>query len=129
MAMPQFTMRQLLEAGIHFGHHTRRWNPKMKPYLFGVRNGVHIIDLTKTVPLLEAALLHAKERFAVALGNSPIAVFEQDLDLRYTWIHNPKLGYRAEDFLGKTDADLMDASCVPALEAIKRRVIMTGANG
>ena len=47
MAMPTFTMRQLLEAGVHFGHHTRRWNPKMKPYLFGVRNGVHIIDLTR----------------------------------------------------------------------------------
>ncbi len=46
MAMPTFTMRQLLEAGVHFGHHTRRWNPKMKPYLFGVRNGVHIIDLS-----------------------------------------------------------------------------------
>ena len=47
MAMPTFTMRQLLEAGVHFGHHTRRWNPKMAPYIFGVRNGVHIIDLTR----------------------------------------------------------------------------------
>jgi len=56
MTMPSFTMRQLLEAGVHFGHHTRRWNPKMKPYLFGVRNGVHIIDLTKTVPLLHRAM-------------------------------------------------------------------------
>ncbi len=56
MAMPSFTMRQLLEAGVHFGHHTRRWNPKMKPYLFGVRNGVHIIDLTKSVPLLHRAM-------------------------------------------------------------------------
>jgi small subunit ribosomal protein S2 len=61
MAMPQFTMRQLLEAGVHFGHHTRRWNPKMKPYLFGVRNGVHIIDLTKTVPLLEQALIQVRQ--------------------------------------------------------------------
>ncbi|WP_114391781.1 30S ribosomal protein S2 [Oleisolibacter albus] len=52
MAMPTFTMRQLLEAGVHFGHHTRRWNPKMAPYLFGVRNGVHIIDLEQTVPML-----------------------------------------------------------------------------
>src|SRR5262249_18172975 len=51
-----FTMRQLLEAGVHFGHHTRRWNPKMKPYIFGVRNGVHIIDLEQTVPMLYAAL-------------------------------------------------------------------------
>lgn len=52
MAMPTFTMRQLLEAGVHFGHHTRRWNPKMAPYLFGVRNGVHIIDLEQTVPMM-----------------------------------------------------------------------------
>lgn len=56
MAMPQFTMRQLLEAGVHFGHHTRRWNPKMRPFIFGVRNDVHIIDLQQTVPMLEAAL-------------------------------------------------------------------------
>ena len=56
MAMPIFSMRQLLEAGVHFGHHTRRWNPKMGPYLFGVRNGVHIIDLEQTVPMLHRAL-------------------------------------------------------------------------
>jgi small subunit ribosomal protein S2 len=49
-------MRQLLEAGVHFGHHTRRWNPQMAPYIFGVRNGVHIIDLEQTVPLLYRAL-------------------------------------------------------------------------
>lgn len=56
MAIPEFTMRQLLEAGVHFGHHTRRWNPEMAPYIFGVRNGVHIIDLEQTVPLLHRAL-------------------------------------------------------------------------
>ena len=56
MAMPEFTMRQLLEAGVHFGHHTRRWNPKMREYIFGVRNGVHIIDLQQTTPLLGEAL-------------------------------------------------------------------------
>lgn len=56
MAVPQFTMRQLLEAGVHFGHHTRRWNPKMRQYIFGVRNGVHILDLQQTVPMLETAL-------------------------------------------------------------------------
>ncbi|WP_122039194.1 30S ribosomal protein S2 [Asaia bogorensis] len=56
MAMPEFTMRQLLEAGVHFGHHTRRWNPAMAPYLFGVRNQVHIIDLQQTVPMLDRAL-------------------------------------------------------------------------
>jgi small subunit ribosomal protein S2 len=54
--MPNVTMRELLEAGAHFGHHTRRWNPKMRQYIFGVRNGVHIIDLQQTVPMLQAAL-------------------------------------------------------------------------
>jgi small subunit ribosomal protein S2 len=61
MAIPSFTMRQLLEAGVHFGHQTRRWNPKMAPDLFGVRNGVHIIDLTQTVPLLHRALEATRE--------------------------------------------------------------------
>jgi len=56
MAMPDFTMRQLLEAGVHFGHHTRRWNPRMAQYLYGVRNQVHIIDLQQTVPMLDRAL-------------------------------------------------------------------------
>lgn len=56
MAMPQFTMRQLLEAGVHFGHHTHRWNPKMRQYIFGVRNGVHILDLQQTTPMLEQSL-------------------------------------------------------------------------
>ena len=56
MAMPEFTLRQLLEAGVHFGHHTRRWNPRMGPYIFGIRNQVHIIDLQQTVPLLDRAL-------------------------------------------------------------------------
>jgi len=56
MALPTYTMRQLLEAGVHFGHHTRRWNPKMAPYLFGVRNGIHIIDLEQTVPMLHQGL-------------------------------------------------------------------------
>jgi small subunit ribosomal protein S2 len=56
MVMPTFTMRQLLEAGVHFGHTTRRWNPKMGPYIFGERNGVHIIDLEQTVPMLHRGL-------------------------------------------------------------------------
>ncbi len=50
-------MRQLIDAGVHFGHQSHRWNPKMKPYLFGVRNGIHIIDLQQTVPLLHTALV------------------------------------------------------------------------
>ena len=56
MAMPSFTMRHLLEAGVHFGHSTRRWNPKMAPYLFGARGGIHIIDLGQTTPLLGRAM-------------------------------------------------------------------------
>lgn len=56
MAMPTFTMRQLLEAGLHYGHQTRRWNPKMAPYIFGERNGIHVLDLGKTFPLLQQAL-------------------------------------------------------------------------
>ena len=52
---PVVTMKQLLEAGVHFGHQTRRWNPKMKPYIFAERNGIHIIDLQQTVPLLATA--------------------------------------------------------------------------
>ena len=56
MTMPSFTMRQLLEAGVHFGHRTYRWNPKMAPYIYGSRNGIHIIDLEQTMPLLYRAL-------------------------------------------------------------------------
>ncbi len=56
MATVNFTMRQLLEAGVHFGHQTHRWNPKMGSYIYGVRNGIHILDLSQTVPLLHNAL-------------------------------------------------------------------------
>ena len=56
MAAPVVTMQQLIEAGAHFGHQTHRWNPRMKPYIFGARNGVHIIDLSQTVPLFARAL-------------------------------------------------------------------------
>jgi len=56
MAIPEFSMRQLLEAGVHFGHQSHRWNPKMADYIFGARNNIHIIDLAQTVPLLHRAL-------------------------------------------------------------------------
>ena len=69
MALPTFTMRQLLEAGVHFGHQTRRWNPKMGPFLFGERNGVHIIDLQQTVPMLYAALKAVRD---VAAGGGRV---------------------------------------------------------
>jgi small subunit ribosomal protein S2 len=58
---PTFSMRSLLEAGVHFGHTTRRWNPKMEPFIFGVRNGIHIIDLEQTVPMLHRALLAVRD--------------------------------------------------------------------
>ncbi|MGN0929150.1 MAG: 30S ribosomal protein S2 [Alphaproteobacteria bacterium] len=57
MTFPKFTMKELIEAGSHFGHHTRRWNPKMAPYIFGVKDKIHIIDLQKTVPMLHAGLV------------------------------------------------------------------------
>ncbi len=56
MALPDFSMRQLLEAGVHFGHQTHRWNPKMAPFIYGARNNIHIMDLSQTVPLLHNAL-------------------------------------------------------------------------
>ncbi|WP_404378882.1 30S ribosomal protein S2 [Caenispirillum salinarum] len=56
MALPTFTLRQMIESGCHFGHNTRRWNPRMAPFLFGVRDGVHIIDLQQTVPMLYRAM-------------------------------------------------------------------------
>lgn len=56
MALPDFTMRQLLEAGVHFGHQSHRWNPKMAPFIFGTRNNIHIVDLAQTVPMLHQAL-------------------------------------------------------------------------
>src|SRR5476651_1377 len=56
MAVPDFTMRQLLEAGVHFGHQAHRWNPKMGQYIFGTRNNIHIVDLAQTVPMLHRAL-------------------------------------------------------------------------
>jgi small subunit ribosomal protein S2 len=61
MALPDVSMRQLLEAGVHFGHTTRRWNPKMAPYIFGKRNGVHILDLEQTVPLLHQSLVFVRD--------------------------------------------------------------------
>ena len=61
MALPTFTLRQLVEAGCHFGHNTRRWNPRMKPYLYGVRDGVHISDLQQTVPMLQRAMEKVRE--------------------------------------------------------------------
>ncbi|MDF1801324.1 30S ribosomal protein S2 [Thalassovita sp.] len=64
MALPEFTMRQLLEAGVHFGHQTQRWNPRMGEFIYGSRNGIHIMDLTQTVPMLDAALKLVRDTVA-----------------------------------------------------------------
>ncbi|MTI16670.1 30S ribosomal protein S2 [Rhodobacteraceae bacterium RKSG542] len=72
MALPDFTMRQLLEAGVHFGHQKHRWNPKMGNYIFGVRNNVHILDLGQTVPLLHQALKAVSD--TVAAGGRVLLV-------------------------------------------------------
>jgi small subunit ribosomal protein S2 len=64
MALPDFSMRQLLEAGVHFGHQTHRWNPKMAPFIYGARNNIHIIDLAQTVPLLYKALQQVSDTVA-----------------------------------------------------------------
>ncbi len=69
MALPEFSMRQLLEAGVHFGHRTHRWNPKMQEYIFGDRNKIHILDLSKTVPLLHQALVALRD---VAAGGGRV---------------------------------------------------------
>lgn len=67
MALPTFTMKQLMEAGVHFGHHTRRWNPLMTPYVYGVKDKIHIINLNKTAPLLYRSLV-ALDAIAAAGG-------------------------------------------------------------
>ena len=72
MALPEFTMRQLLEAGVHFGHQTHRWNPKMAPYIYGARGGIHIIDLSQTMPALHRALVKVRE--VVASGGRVLFV-------------------------------------------------------
>ncbi|QDJ10399.1 SSU ribosomal protein S2P [Roseomonas mucosa] len=72
MAMPEVSLRGLLEAGVHFGHHTRRWNPRMAPYIFGVRNQVHILDLQQTVPMMERALKAVRD--VVAAGGRVLFV-------------------------------------------------------
>jgi small subunit ribosomal protein S2 len=64
MALPDFSMRQLLEAGVHFGHQTHRWNPKMGTYIYGARNNIHIIDLAQTVPMLHQALTQVSDTVA-----------------------------------------------------------------
>jgi len=88
MALPAYSMRQLLEAGVHFGHHTRRWNPKMSPYIFGVRNGIHIIDLEQTVPMLHQGMEAIRD----------VVALQEDLGLRVaTDLRNEKITYKIRE--------------------------------
>jgi PAS domain S-box-containing protein len=87
---------------------------------------VTALDDIEALRISAAELRESQRRFQTALENSRVSVFEQDLDLRYTWMYNSRLGYRPEAFIGKTDADLMDPVCAAELTAIKRRVIETG---
>src|SRR2546429_7776513 len=71
MSLPDFSMRQLLEAGVHFGHQAHRWNPKMSEYIFGTRNNIHIIDLAQSVPMLHRALQAVSDPGAKG-GRNPV---------------------------------------------------------
>ena len=113
MAMPDVTLRGLLEAGVHFGHHTRRWNPKMAPYIFGVRNQVHILDLQQTVPMLDRALRTVRDVVAGGgrvldltfkefellkyLAQHPGRVFTRDQLLQEVWGYDYFGGTRTVD--------------------------------
>src|SRR4051794_38053006 len=68
MSLPDFSMRQLLEAGVHFGHQAHRWNPKMSEYIFGARNNIHIIDLAQSVPMMHRALQAVSDTVAKGGG-------------------------------------------------------------
>ena len=87
---------------------------------------VTALDDIEALKVSAAELRESERRFRTALEKSPISVFEHDLELRYTWMYNPRLGYKPESVVGKTDAEIMDPVCAANLMAIKRRVIETG---
>src|SRR5512138_1631250 len=98
--MPSITLRDLLEAGVHFGHRTKRWNPKMKQFIFGARNGIHIVDLQKTVRLLNDALNFLSRTVAdgevvLFVGTKPqaqLVVEEEAKRARMPYVTNRWLG-------------------------------------
>jgi small subunit ribosomal protein S2 len=105
--MPTVSMRQLLEAGVHFGHQTRRWNPKMRPYIFAERNGIHIIDLAQTVKRLDDALAFVTD--TVASGDTILFVgtkkqaqepiFEEAVRAEQPWVNHRWLGGMLTNFV------------------------------
>ncbi len=112
------------------GDGTIRWlEARGKIYRDGQGRAVRTIGVMLDITdqkATEAALEESWRRFEQALANTTVVVFQQDRALRYTWVHNPKLGYDAQSVLGKTDADLMPLELAGRLEAIKRKVIETG---
>lgn len=104
--MSYLTMKELLEAGVHFGHQTKRWNPKMKPYIFGARNGIYIIDLQKTVRMFKTAYDFVVE--TVANGKSVLfvgtkkqakeAIYEEANRCEMFYVHNRWLGGMLTNF-------------------------------
>jgi len=104
--MSQITMKQLLEAGVHFGHQTRRWNPKMKPYIFGARNGIYIIDLQKTVRYFRTAYNFLRETsqhgekilFVGTKKQAQEAIFEEAARAGQFFVNNRWLGGMLTNF-------------------------------
>jgi small subunit ribosomal protein S2 len=104
--MSQITMKQLLEAGVHFGHQTRRWNPKMKPYIFGARNGIYIIDLQKTVRYFKTAYNFLRETaqggekvlFVGTKKQAQEAIFEEAARAGQFYVNNRWLGGMLTNF-------------------------------
>ena len=104
--MSQITMKQLLEAGVHFGHQTRRWNPKMKPYIFGARNGIYIIDLQKTVRYFRTAYNFLREisqngekvLFVGTKKQAQEAIFEESARAGQFFVNNRWLGGMLTNF-------------------------------
>lgn len=104
--MAQITMKQLLEAGVHFGHQTKRWNPKMKPYIFGARNGIYIVDLQKTVRYFRTAYQFIQD--TVARGDRVLfvgtkkqaqdAIMEESLRAGQYFVNNRWLGGMLTNF-------------------------------
>ena len=110
---------------------TRPCGPPPRPISFDARPCVALVvtalDDIEALKISAAELRESERRFRTALENSRVSVFEQDSDLRYTWMYNPRIGYNAEAVIGKTDAELMDPVCAANLDAIKQRVMETGA--
>lgn len=100
--MPVISLREMLEAGVHFGHQTRRWNPKMKPYIFGERNGVHIIDLQKTQSLFDAAYNYIAETVSNGYKVLFVGTKRQAADIIKTEAIRANMFYVTERWLGGT---------------------------